>query len=219
MINNSSRNNLSGINFYGNEINLLGKYNYNYNYNYTSKNTKIKKLKERILNNYLIPLVSKQWNVLKENIYFIDEIQNNIKYHNDIHKSDELVAYDEMLKVFKVLIEKQKLLEDYDETKNGKRDSNEIMTMVFKTSMIKLLPEYEIYNSIFGKPKRELNEKYDDDIISKIKELLKEDDITYRKIKEYVTKTGVVMEENENETNSGSTKRNLNLQNSNKLHF
>ena len=189
MINNPSGNNLSGVNIYGNNLNLLGKYGYNYNYNYSSTNIKIKKLKERILNNYLIPLVSKQWNVLKENIYFIDEIQNKIKYHNDIYKQDEpeLVAYNEMLKVFKVLIEKQKMLEDYDKTMNGKRDSNEIMTMVFKTSMIKLLPEYEIYNSIFGKPKRELNEKYDDDIISKIKELLKEDDITYKKIKDYVT--------------------------------
>jgi len=58
MRNNSSGNNLSGINFYGNELNLLGKYSYNYNYNYTSSNLKIKRLKERILNNYLIPLVS-----------------------------------------------------------------------------------------------------------------------------------------------------------------
>ena len=191
MINNPSGNNLSGVNVYGNNLNLLGKYSYNYNHNYTSTNIKIKKLKERVLNNYLIPLVSKQWDVLKENIYFIDEIQNKIKYHSDIYKQDEpeLVAYNEMLKVFKVLIEKQKILEDYDKTMNGKRDSNEIMTMVFKTSMIKLLPEYEIYNSIFGKPKRELNEKYDDDIINSIKELLKEDDITYKKIKEYVTHT------------------------------
>jgi len=195
MRNNSSGNNLSGINFYGNELNLLGKYSYNYNYNYTSSNLKIKRLKERILNNYLIPLVSKQWDVLKENIFFIDDIQNKIKYHTDIHKTDELVVYNDMLKVFKVLIEKQKLLENYDETMNGKRDSNEIMTMVFKTSMIKLLPEYEIYDSIFGRPKRELNEKYDDDIINKIKELLKEDDITYRKIKDYITKANVMSEE------------------------
>jgi len=181
-----SGNNLTGINYYGNDMNLTGKYSYNYNVNYNSANLRIKKLKERILNNYLIPLVSKQWNVLKENIYFIDEIQHKIKYHSDIYKTDELVAYDEMLKVFKVLIEKQKLLEDYDANMNGKRDPNEIMTMVFKTSMIKLLPEYEIYDSIFGKPKRDLNEKYDDDVIKKIKELLKEDDITYRKIKDYV---------------------------------
>ena len=201
MINNSSKNNLSGINVYGNELNLLGKYSYNFNY--TSTNSKIKKLKERILNNYLIPMVSKQWDILKENIYFIDDIQNKIKYHSDICKSDELVAYNEMLKVFKVLIEKQKLLEDYDENMNGKRDSNEIMTMVFKTSMIKLLPEYEIYDSIFGKPKREFNEKYDDDVIKKIKDLLKEDDITYRKIKDYITKTEVIVEENENHDETG----------------
>jgi len=179
--------NLTGINFYSSELNLLGKYGYNCNYNYTSTNIKIKKLKERILNNYLIPLVSKQWDVLKENIYFIDEIQKKIQYYNDLYKTNELVAYNEMLNIFKVLIEKQKLLEDYDKNLSGKRDSNEIMSMVFKTSMIKLLPEYEIYDSIFGKPKRELKEKYDDDIINKIKELLKEDDITYRKIKEYIT--------------------------------
>lgn len=185
----SPGNNLTGIYYYGNESNLSGKYGYNYIYNSNSKNLKLKKLKERILNNYLIPLVSKQWNVLKENIFFIDEIQHKIKYHIDIYKHDEpdLVPYREMLKVFKVLIEKQKLLEDYDEKMNGKRDSNEIMTMVFKTSMIKLLPEYEIYDSIFGKPKRELNEKYDDELIEKIKGLLKEDDITYKKIKEYIT--------------------------------
>ena len=183
----SSRNNLSGINFYGSDLNLLGKYSYNYNYNFGSANSKIKKLKDRILNNYLIPLVSKQWDVLKENMYFIDEIQKKIQYHYDIYKSDELIAYNDLLKVFKVLIEKQKLLEDYDENKNGKRDPNEIMTMIFKTSIIKLLPEYEIYDSIFGRPKRELNEKYDDVVIAKIKELLKEDDITYKKIKEYIT--------------------------------
>jgi hypothetical protein len=183
----SSRNNLSGIIFYGSDLNLSGKYSYNYNHNYSSGNTKIKKLKDRILNNYLIPLVSKQWDVLKENMYFIDEVQKKIQYYNDIYKSDELVAYNEMLKVFKILIEKQKLLEDYDENRNGKRDPNEIMTMIFKTSMIKLLPGYEIYDSIFGRPKRELNQKYDDDVIKTIKNLLKEDDITYKKIKEYVT--------------------------------
>jgi hypothetical protein len=183
----SSRNNLTGINIYGNELNLMGKYSYNYTH--TPSNNKLKKLKERILNNYLIPLVSKQWNILKENIFFIDEIQHKIKYHIDIYKQDEpdLIPYSEMLKVFKILIEKQKLLEDYDEKHNGKRESNEIMKMVFKTSMIRLLPEYEIYDSIFGKPKRELNEKYDHDIIEQIKVLLKDDDITYKKIKDYVT--------------------------------
>jgi hypothetical protein len=200
MRNNFSGNNLTGINYYGNDLNLTGKYSYNYSCNYTSTNSKVKKLKERILNNYLIPLVSKQWSVLKENIYFIDEIQNKIKYHSDIHKTDELVAYNDMLKVFKVLIEKQKLLEDYDKNMNGNRDSNEIMSMVFKTSMIKLLPEYEIYDSIFGKPKRELNEKYDHDIINTIKTLLKEDDITYKKIKAYVMQEFVANDDSVNDT-------------------
>jgi len=76
-------NNLSGISqSNGNVTNLTGKY-FNYNCNYSNKqiiNTKIKKIKDKIIQNYLIPLFSKQWNTLKENIFFIDEIQNKINY-------------------------------------------------------------------------------------------------------------------------------------------
>jgi hypothetical protein len=55
--------------------------------------------------------------------------------------------------------------------------------------MIKLLPEYEIYNSILGKPKRELNQIYDQQIIEQIKEMLTQDNITFYKIKEYILKS------------------------------
>jgi hypothetical protein len=58
--------------------------------------------------------------------------------------------------------------------------------MVFKTSMIQLLPEYEIYNSILGKPKRELNQKYDDNIIYDIKLMLIQENTSYQKIKDYL---------------------------------
>jgi hypothetical protein len=53
--------------------------------------------------------------------------------------------------------------------------------------MIRLLPEYEIYDSILGKPNRDLNEKYNETIIRHIKTLLTYDDITYNKIKEYIS--------------------------------
>lgn len=183
-------NNLSGISQSNeNVINLTGKY-YNYNCNYSNKqiiSTKIKKIKDKIIQNYLIPLFSKQWNTLKENIFFIDEIQNKINYYYGIYKLNELLVYVELLKVLKILIDNQKLLESYNESVNGKRDPNEVTSMVFKTSMIRLLPEYEIYDSILGKPNRDLNEKYNEKIIKHIKTLLTHDDITYNKIKKYIS--------------------------------
>ena len=77
-------------------------------------------------------------------------------------------------------------MENYDGSVSGKRYPNEVMSMVFKTSMIRLLPEFEIYDSILGKPSRELNEKYDENIINHIRRLLGHDDITYHKIKEFI---------------------------------
>jgi hypothetical protein len=180
-------NSLSGITHSnGNTINLSGK-NYHYNYNHGSKHTliniKVKNIKDKIIQNYLIPLFSKQWTVLEENIFLIDEIVNKINYYYDLYKINELLVYIELLKVLKILIDNYKLLESYNGTSNGKRDKNEVMSMVFKTSMIRLLPEYEIYDSILGKPKRDFGESYDIKIINHIKNLLTQDDVTYHKIK------------------------------------
>lgn len=190
--------NLSGkIQSSGNFANLAGK---NYNWGASGGGSgnaiitlKVKKIKDKILQNYLIPLFTKQWNVLKENIFFIDEMLNKINYYYDIYKLNELLVYIELLKVLKILIENHKLLENYDGSVSGKRDPNEVMSMVFKTSMIRLLPEFEIYDSILGKPSRELNEKYDEKIINHISLLLGQDDITYHKIKEFIVSitTGV----------------------------
>jgi hypothetical protein len=143
-------------------------------------------MKDRILQDYLIPLFSKQWKILKENVYFLNEIQKKLNYYYSIYKLDELLIYIQLLKVFNILIEKYKLLEDIEEKNNGKRDKNEIISMVFRTSMIQLLPEYEIYNSILGKPKRELNQKYDDNIIYNIKLMLVQENTSYQKIKDYL---------------------------------
>jgi len=165
-----------------NETNLSGK---SYINNQPVSN-KIKRMKDRILQDYLIPLFSKQWKILKENVYFLNEIQKKLNYYYSIYKLDELLIYIQLLKVFNILIEKYKLLEDIEEKNNGKRDKNEIISMVFRTSMIQLLPEYEIYNSILGKPKRELNQKYDDNIIYNIKLMLVQENTSYQKIKDYL---------------------------------
>jgi hypothetical protein len=69
---------------------------------------------------------------------------------------------------------------NFNESQLQQNISNEVKKI--QTAMIQLLPEYEIYNSILGKP---INQTYDEDIIEDIKTMLTQEDITFYKIKEY----------------------------------
>ena len=157
------------------------------NNNMCATPNKIKILKDKILNDYLIPLYTKQWKVLKENIFFIQEIEKKINIFHKKYKLDELTIYIDLLKVMNILVDYYKLIEFEEEKNKGKNNANEIMSMIYQTTMIKLLPEYEIYNSILGKPKKELNQVYNTSTIQTIKELLAKEDITYYKIKKTIT--------------------------------
>ena len=190
-------NTLSGKTNYGycSSISLSGKQNGEKKRNHSIViPNKIKELKVKILNDYLIPLYSKQWTILKENMFFIFDIQRRIAEFVQLYKSDEFAVYIDLLKVLSMFMDNYNLLQFQEENihgiKNGEKSmtkSNETMRMIFQTAMIKLLPEYEIYNSILGKPKRELNQIYDGNKVEIIKKLLTHKDVTYCKIKEYIT--------------------------------
>ena len=80
------------------------------------------------------------------------------------------------------------LLEESEAKINNKRDANQIVNMIYKTTRIRLLPEYEIYNSVIGQPDRKSNEPYNEDIITDIKQLLMQERITFSKIKDFLEK-------------------------------
>ena len=65
-------------------------------------------------------------------------------------------------------------------------DKNTVISMVYKTTKIKILPEYELYNSIIGKPTKQ--KPYDDKIINDIRLLMLKPNITYDTISEYLYK-------------------------------
>ena len=52
--------------------------------------------------------------------------------------------------------------------------------------MIKLKPEYELYDNILGKPLKINKQKYNDDIINDLQKWMIMDNITYEKIKELI---------------------------------
>lgn len=150
-----STNNLTGINKI-NEFSLTGK---SFIYQQQTNNSKIKKIKIRILNDYLIPIMTKQWDVLNNNIFFIPSLQERCEEYYKKFKSDELLVYIELLKILQILIDNHNLLVEKDGKITGKKDLSNIVSMVYTTSTIRLLPEFEIYNVIIGKPKRRIKGK------------------------------------------------------------
>lgn len=150
----------------------------------TPVSTKIKIIKDRIIEDYLVPLFTNQWSTLYENSFFIENILKKVNHFYQKHKLEELTAYYELLRVIKKLVENYQTLETYEKQLFSSRlHANEVSSLIFKTTKVRLLPEYEIYDSILGKPKKELQEKYDDNAIAIIKTLLEKDDCTYEKIK------------------------------------
>lgn len=172
--------NLTGING-SNKLNLTGK-----TLCFNPIINKINIFKKSIIKNYILPAYSDNLDVLIKNSLLINEtIEKLNKYYNH-YKLEDLKIYIEFLKVIKILLEKNELLNEYESQVNYKKEKNYITSMIYKTTKIVLLPEYEIYNSIIGKPQRSTNEKYDEKIINEIATLIKREDITYDKIKTIV---------------------------------
>ena len=167
-----------------NENNLKGKSNYNFQ----TTSMEIKNLKIAIMKKYIIPLFSKQWKTLYENLFFIYKYKNKVDKLYNLYKLEELLVYKDMLKLFEIMIEEHKILDDTERRLYNTTTSKEqFASLIYKTTKIRLLPEYEVYDSIFGKPKREKGESYKTDLIDKIKVLLAKDDVTYSFIKDSVS--------------------------------
>ena len=166
-----------------NENNLKGKSNYNIQ----NIPLEIQNLKIAIMNKYIIPLFSKQWKTLYENLFFIYKYKNKVDKLYNLYKLEELKVYKDMLRLFEIMVEEHKILDDTERRLYNTTTSKEqFVSMIYKTTQIKLLPEYEVYDSILGKPKREKGESYKSELIEKIRVLLSKDNITYSVIKDNI---------------------------------
>ena len=170
--------NLTGNNS-ENKLNLTGEIT-----SHLKPSYKISELKKYILTNYIIPLYSEQWQIINNNKILIDKtISQALKYYKQ-YKLDELMVYIELLNILKILFTKNELLNDLENKFSKSYNKNNIISMVYKTTRIQILPEYEIYNNIIGKPTKPLT--YDVSIIKDIQLLLLNPTITYDKIDDFL---------------------------------
>jgi hypothetical protein len=92
--------------------------------------------------------------------------------------------YKELINAFEAILAEHQQLEELEKTIYS-GDSKDVTTMIYRTAMIRLKPEYEIYDILYGKPQRSENQDYNVILIEYIEHLLKIEGITFHKIKEY----------------------------------
>lgn len=142
------------------------------------------RIKVYIMTNIIVPLVSKQWKTLQENLYCLDNIKKKLDLYYNFYKIQDMKIYKELINAFESILIEHQQLEELEKTIYA-GDSKDITTMIYRTAMIRLKPEYEIYDILYGKPQRSENQDYNVVIVEHIERLLKVEGITFHKIKEY----------------------------------
>lgn len=155
-------------------------------HNYSNEPQDVVQLKKNIINKIILPITSKKWKKIEENMFSFDKMNRQIDVYSKYYKKDDLVIYKDVLKALELLIIEHKQLNEFEKSVYG--SGNDISTMIYKTTMIRLKPEYEIYDAIFGKPDKNKNEIYDLSTIEEIQECLKIEDVDFDQIKERMHK-------------------------------
>jgi len=166
-------------------INIMGK-----NHNKHDLSEEIKNLKKNIINKILLPIASKQWKKIEENMFSFEKINKQIDKHS--HEEDDLLVYKDVLKALEQVVYEHKQLEELERTMYG--TASDISTLIYKTTMIRLKPEYEIYDAIFKKPSKSKGEKYSDAVIKDIEKCLEIENIDFDGIKEIITRKYIKIE-------------------------
>lgn len=147
--------------------------------------SQIKKLKIRIMNLFWLPLIAKKWQILQKNMFLLDNLKRKLENYYSSYQLEDLLLYRDVLNLFGFFVEQQIQLEDM-EKKIHQNPKNQIISMVYRTTMIKLKPEYELYDHILGKPQREKQEIYREEVIQEIQRCMLLEDISYQKIHDYI---------------------------------
>jgi hypothetical protein len=143
--------------------------------------TEVKKIKIQILNCYIIPFMSKNWKVLEENFVFFYVIISKLTSFNTRYPNLNLKIYIDLLYSFETAVFLNIENTNLEEKLYGKECN--MSTILFKTVMLRIKPEYEIYNLIFGKPNFKCEESYNTNILNDILTLLHTDNVTFIQIK------------------------------------
>lgn len=127
----------------------------------------LSKLERRIFEDYVVPLVKGDLVLLQRNsallLYYKEQLQRHgaAKYFVDI---------------IDFVSEGIGLLEEIKELRSKMYAGDGLGQLYFKTSRVRLLPEFELYNALIGAPDMRKGERYDMTRVALLKNLLNDVD-------------------------------------------
>jgi len=140
-----------------------------------------------IMNNIVMPLVKSQWNTVQQNLFLIDLLKPRIELYYSIYKFPELLLYKEVLSICNILLNEHIQLLDLEKRHYGSTMNN-LTNIIYKTAMVKIKPEYSLYNMILGTPKFGEGERYKLEILDEIRILLISPNASYEIIRNNIIK-------------------------------
>lgn len=165
----------------GNSLTLKGTTNGN-----IEEPPEVRSFKIMIYDMLILPYMASNWKKLTENIIFLDNITNKLNYFLSLFPKNELLLlYKDIIAAFETIaLQHMELnaLESY--LSCGENDTS---TIIFKTSMIRLRPEYELYNLILGKPNLKGGEVYNQAVIDDILSILDLGELSFDRISEFIS--------------------------------
>jgi hypothetical protein len=145
----------------------------------------VRQIQLLIMNNVILPLVSSQWKTLQENLFLVDLLKGRLDYYYSLYKLPELIIYKDIMIIFNNVLNQHLQLVNMEKQMYGSCRDN-MINVVYKTSMIKLKPEYSLYNLIVGPPIFSKGGTYSQQIIDDILYLLTLSNISFDSIKDFL---------------------------------
>ena len=154
-------------------LNLSGK-PFSMGNNNNSHDIQFERWKKKLMNRLVIPILQKNWSEIYDNIFIVSIFKKELEQYN---KHDDIEFYRNILTFVERVYNEHEELEHLE--KMVYNDGGEGTRMLYKTTMIRIAAEYEIYHSIFGKPD---SQEYDEDLLGRIRSYMSIDNITYKEI-------------------------------------
>ena len=145
-----------------------------------SLDIQFEKWKSKVMTRLVIPILQKNWVEIYENIFIVSIFKKELEQYKT---RDDIEFYRNILTFVERVYNEHEELEHLE--KMVYNDGGEGTRMLYKTTMIRIAAEYEMYHTIFGIPD---SGEYNQGILGKIRILMESDGITYKEIKSKIEK-------------------------------
>ena len=126
---------------------------------------KLSKVEQRVFDDFVVPLVNEDMDTLRKNLALL------LFYREQLEKTSDKSYFTDLIDFVSKGFE---LLEEVDDLQKRINGEDAFGQLYVRTARIRLMPEYEIYNAILGAPRIRKGERYNMEVIGKIKKLLVE---------------------------------------------